>query len=184
MQYNKTVFLKTGEPCVIRTAEGADAAGVLRCFLLTHEETDNMLTYPDECTMTEEEERAFLEVRAEQKDGVELCAVVGGEIVGTAGFDPVGRHEKICHRASFGIGVLKAYWGRGVGRALTEACIALAKTAGLRQLELDVVEDNEAAIALYKSCGFSEYGRNPLGFCSRTSGDQALVLMRLELESP
>lgn len=33
MQYNKTVILKTGEACVIRTAEGGDAADVLRCFL-------------------------------------------------------------------------------------------------------------------------------------------------------
>ena len=181
MQYNKTVILKTGEACVIRTAEGADAAGVLRCFLLTHEETDNMLTYPDECTMTEADERAFLEQRAAQEDGVELCAVVGGKIVGTAGFDPIGRHEKVRHRASFGIGILKDFWGRGVGRALTTACVALAKEAGFRQLELDVVAENEAAAALYKSCGFVEYGRNPLGFCSRTNGDQTLVLMRLEL---
>ncbi len=182
MQYNKTVILKTGEPCVIRTATGDDAAGVLRCFLLTHEETDNMLTYPDECSMTEEDERAFLESRAAQPDGVELCAVINGEIVGTAGFDPIGRHEKIRHRASFGIGILRAYWGRGVGRALTEACVALAKQAGFRQLELDVVAGNEAAVALYQSCGFTEYGLNPLGFQSRASGDQPLLLMRLELD--
>lgn len=141
-----------------------------------------MLTYPDECSMTEEDERAFLEQRAAQEDGVELCAVIGGKIVGTAGFDPIGRHEKIRHRASFGIGVMRAYWGRGVGRALTTACVALAKEAGFRQLELDVVADNAAAVALYKSCGFVEYGRNPRGFHSRTKGDQALVLMRLELE--
>lgn len=183
MQYSKTVTLKTGEACVIRTATGADAAGVLRCFLQTHEETDNMLTYPDECGMTEESERDFLDARAAQPDGVELCAVIDGEIVGTAGFDPIGRHEKIRHRASFGIGVMQAFWGRGVGRALTTACVALAKEAGFRQLELDVVADNAAAIALYQSCGFVEYGRNPLGFCSRTKGDQPLLLMRLELEA-
>ena len=182
MQYNKTVILKTGEPCTIRTAEGADAAGVLRCFLGTHEETDNMLTLPEECTMTEEDERAFLEKRAQQTDGAELCAVVNGEIAGTAGFDPVGRHIKIRHRASFGIGILRDYWNRGIGRALTTACIALAKEAGYRQLELDVVADNAAAIALYESCGFAEYGRNPLGFCIPGRGDQTQVLMRLELE--
>ena len=95
----------------------------------------------------------------------------------------IGRHKKIRHRASFGIGVMRAFWGRGVGRALTTACVALAKEAGFRQLELDVVADNAAAIALYQSCGFVEYGRNPLGFCSRTKGDQPLLLMRLELEA-
>ena len=39
----------------------------------------------------------------------------------------------------------------------------------------------KAALALYKSVGFVEYGRNPKGFRSRTAGWQELVLMRLEL---
>ena len=182
MQYNKTVILKTGELCTIRTAVGADAAGVLRCFLGTHEETDNMLTLPGECTITEEEERAFLDERAQQTDGVELCAVVDGVLAGMAGFGAIGQHIKVRHRASFGIGILRDYWGRGIGRALTTACIALAKEAGYRQLELDVVADNAAALALYKSCGFAEYGCNPLGFHIPGRGDQPLVLMRLELE--
>ena len=43
------------------------------------------------------------------------------------------------------------------------------------------VAENEAAIALYRSEGFVEYGRNPKGFYSRYSGWQELVLMRLEL---
>ena len=43
------------------------------------------------------------------------------------------------------------------------------------------MSENRAAIALYESVGFREYGRNPKGFRSRTSGWQELVLMRLEL---
>ena len=52
------------------------------------------------------------------------------------------------------------------------------------QLELQVVADNAAAVALYKSMGFTESGRNPLGFRSRTTGWQSLLLMRLELSAP
>ena len=63
----------------------------------------------------------------------------------------------------------------------TEACIACARDAGYTQLELDVVADNAAALALYQSLGFTEYGRNPKGFRSRSGAWQALVLMRLEL---
>jgi L-amino acid N-acyltransferase YncA len=37
------------------------------------------------------------------------------------------------------------------------------------------------SVALYRSVGFEEYGRNPKGFRSRVSGWQELVLMRLEL---
>ena len=61
------------------------------------------------------------------------------------------------------------------------ACVELAKSAGYTQLELDVVADNARAISLYTSVGFVEYGRNPLGFNSRTTGYQTLVLMRKEL---
>ncbi len=75
----------------------------------------------------------------------------------------------------------KAHWGLGVGRALTEACIECARAAGYVQLELQAVAENKAALALYRSVGFAEYGRNPKGFRSRTTGWQELVLMRLEL---
>ena len=48
-------------------------------------------------------------------------------------------------------------------------------------MELMAVAENKAALALYQSVGFVEYGRNPKGFRSRVSGWQELVLMRLEL---
>ena len=181
MQYHKELLLKNGSRCIIRTATGDDAAGVLHCFVKTHTETDNMLTYPEERGFSEADERDYLGERAVRTDSVELCAVVGGEIVGTAGFDPVGTQIKLRHRATFGIGILKDYWGLGIGRALTESCIALAKQAGYRQLELDVLAANQAAILLYQSVGFTEYGRNPRGFRSREGEDQTLVLMLLSL---
>ena len=110
-----------------------------------------------------------------------LVAELDGRIAGTAGVDALGEKYKLRHRAEFGISVERAYWGRGIGRALTNACIEAARRAGYAQLELSVVAENAAAIALYRSAGFVEYGRNPLGFRSRVSGDQALVLMRRAL---
>jgi ribosomal protein S18 acetylase RimI-like enzyme len=65
---------------------------------------------------------------------------------------------------------------------LTKACIQCAKEAGYRQLELNVVAENERAISLYRSLGFVEFGRNPKGFNSRITGYQELIYMRLELE--
>ena len=93
----------------------------------------------------------------------------------------MGTKDKLRHRAEFGISLLKEYWGLGLGRALTEACIQCAREAGYAQLELSVVADNERAIALYEKEGFVEYGRNPRGFLSRTSGFQELVYMLLAL---
>ena len=102
-------------------------------------------------------------------------------MAGTAGIDAIGAQYKVAHRAEFGIGILKEYWGLGIGRALMEACIQCARTAGYAQLELDVVAENTRAISMYQMAGFVEYGRNPKGFRSRNAGYQELIFMRLEL---
>jgi GNAT superfamily N-acetyltransferase len=44
--------------------------------------------------------------------------------------------------------------GAGVGRALVEAVIELARERGCRRIELDANDHNEAAQALYRSFGF------------------------------
>ena len=140
-----------------------------------------LLTYPEEHSYSAEDEAEMLRRKTDSVDEIELLAFVDGAIVGSAGIGCVARKEKTRHRAEFGISVDKAHWGLGIGRALTEACIECAGTAGYIQLELEAVAENKTALALYKSVGFVEYGRNPKGFRSRVSGWQELVLMRLEL---
>ena len=181
MIYNKTIILKDGRECLLRNGTERDGKEALAAFLLAHEQTDNLLTYPDESTFTAEQEGRFLQEKTQSDNEIEILAVVDGYVAGTAGIESVGSKEKILHRADFGISLDKAYWGLGIGRALTRACIECAKKAGYRQLELNVVAENERAIALYESEGFVEYGRNPRGFLSRYTGWQELVLMRLEL---
>ncbi|MCF3962387.1 GNAT family N-acetyltransferase [Streptomyces fuscigenes] len=51
--------------------------------------------------------------------------------------------------------------GQGVGRALTEALLADARSAGVEVLTLDARGDNAGALRLYRSLGFTEYGRLP-----------------------
>lgn len=183
MKYNKRVILKDGRECLLRNGTENDAQAVYDLFNLTHEQTDFLLSYPDENSFNVEQEAEFLKKQTESEGAVEILAELDGRAVGFAGFSAVGTKFKTKRRAEFGISVDKEYWGLGIGRALTEACIECAKRAGYAQMELDVVGENERAIALYKSFGFIEYGRNPRGFCSRITGTwQELVLMRLELE--
>ena len=110
-----------------------------------------------------------------------LLAVVNDKIVATAGISAVGNKYKVRHRAEFGINVVKEYWGLGIGKAMMKACVQCAKNAGYQQLELEVVADNQRAFHMYKSIGFVEFGRNPLGFISKYSGPQELVYMRMVL---
>lgn len=182
MIYNKTITLKDGRECILRNGTGKDGREALAAFMLAHGQTDYLLTYPDEGSFTAEQEARFLEEKTKSCNEIEILAIVDGYVAGTAGIENIGSKEKIRHRAEFGISLDKAYWGLGMGRALTNACIECAKEAGYRQLELSVVAENKNAIALYESEGFVEYGRNPRGFLSRYTGWQELVLMRLELD--
>ena len=181
MEYEKTIRLKNGSVCHLRSATAQDGQAVLEHFNTTHAETDFLLTYPEESSFTADQEREFLARKAESPCEVELLAIVDGRVVGTAGVDALGRKYKLRHRAEFGVSVLRDYWGLGIGGALLDSCIECARRAGFLQLELTAVADNESALALYKKKGFTEFGRNPLGFRSRQSGFQELVLMRLEL---
>ncbi|HEM3167700.1 TPA: GNAT family N-acetyltransferase [Streptococcus suis 92-1400] len=180
MKFTKDLILKNDKKCIIRNAAGDDAQEVLKIFLLTHEQTDFLASYKDETTFDEKFEEQFLIEKENSDKEVYLCAIVDGCIVGTAGLNRKG-HNKIRHRAEFGMAIEKNFWRLGIGRALAMSCIECAKNAGYSQLELEVVGENRNAISLYKSIGFVEFGRNPRGFVSWHKGWQELVLMRLEL---
>ena len=182
MKFNQTITLKNGKKAILRNADASDGEAVLEVFKKTHEETDYLLSYPDECTFTPDKEAEFLSEKTESENGIEIISVVDGIVVGSAGIEAHGTKYKERHRADFGISILKKYWGLGLGKALTEACIECAKKAGYTQLELSVVADNENAVSLYLKEGFVEYGRNPKGFNSRISGYQEVIDMRLDLE--
>lgn len=181
MKYNKIIQLKNGMECLLRNGVEEDSKELVDNFNLTHRETDYLLTYPEENSFDEEQERHFLKEKLESENEVEIVALVEHKVAGTAGIEAIGSKYKVRHRAEFGISIAKEYWGLGIGRALLEACIECARNAGYVQLELTVVSENERALSLYKKAGFVEYGRNPKGFRSRTAGFQEVISMRLEL---
>lgn len=183
MKYFRQMKLKNGEELILRSGEEEDAEELLRIFNEAHAETDFLLTYPDENSFTPESEAEFLRNNAESGGAIEILAFYKGRLTGSAGIDPIGEKCKIRHRAEFGISILRQFWGMGIGRALTEACIECAQKAGYTQLELTAVAENERALALYRKLGFAEYGRNPRCFRKRDGRYQEAVLMRLELET-
>ena len=86
-----------------------------------------------------------------------LVAVHDGRIVGIAGI-----HAPSLPRMR-GIGNMMIYLhqdfhGVGLGTAMTEKLLALAKDEGLHRIGLEVVEDNKAAVRLYRRLGFKIEG--------------------------
>ena len=181
MKYLKTIRLKDGRECILRNGDERDGQAALDNFILTHEQTDFLLSYPDENTMTAEQEGQFLQRKTDSETEIEILAEVDGVVAGLAGIEAVGGMDKIRHRADFGISIDRKYWNLGIGTALMNACLECAKKAGYEQIELSVVAENESAITMYRKAGFEEFGRNPRGFKSRLTGYQELVYMRMEL---
>ena len=135
MKYDQKIILKNGDEAWLRNGDASDGDAVYGIFNLTHAETDYLLSYPDENSFDPEQEAQFLEEKTNSSNGIEIIAIVDGKIVGTAGIEAVGAKHKVRHRAEFGISVLKEYWGMGLGKALTGACIECAREAGYVQLE-------------------------------------------------
>ena len=86
-----------------------------------------------------------------------LVAEVEGRVVGVAGLH-VGRGRRR-HVGEIGMMVHDRYRGRGVGRTLLAALLALADDhLGLVRVELEVLSDNARAIRLYERFGFEHEG--------------------------
>ena len=55
-------------------------------FNLTHEQTDYLLSYPDENSFDVVQESRFLKEKSESDNEIEILAVVNNDVVGTAGY--------------------------------------------------------------------------------------------------
>ncbi|HHU24932.1 MAG: GNAT family N-acetyltransferase [Bacilli bacterium] len=158
----KTIKLKDGALCVFRSPKTEDAGEMLEYLKTCAQETEFILRYPEECTETVEEEAQYLNAINESPYNLMIGATVNGKIVGNAQI-AFKKRFKVCHRASIGIGIIKAYWNRGIGTALLSDLIEIGKARGVEQIELEVVSGNERAISLYQKMGFQIIGTIPKG---------------------
>ncbi|MEV6955559.1 N-acetyltransferase [Streptomyces sp. NPDC051183] len=94
-------------------------------------------------------------------DGALRAAYLGDRLVGLGYWLRYARPTHRPHADLEKLAVDGAVHGHGVGRALTEALIADARRAGIEVLTLDARGDNSGALHLYRSLGFTEYGRLP-----------------------
>ncbi|KOU08623.1 GCN5 family acetyltransferase [Streptomyces sp. NRRL F-5755] len=110
-----------------------------------------------------EVENLFRDVfRAVQEgDGALRAAYLDRRLVGLGYWLRYARPTHRPHADLEKVAVAASAHGRGVGRALTAALIGDARRAGIEVLTLDARGDNHSALHLYRSLGFTEYGRLP-----------------------
>ena len=86
------------------------------------------------------------------------------------------------HRAGVAIALCKEFWNLGIGTKMFEEMEKLALTKTYVQiLELDFVEGNTRARALYEKMGFKITGRRPSSICLKDGSllDEYIMQKRL-----
>ncbi|WP_395608973.1 GNAT family N-acetyltransferase [Pseudomonas sp. B22129] len=146
---------------IIRTLGGGDAEAYRALMLEAYG------AYPQAFTSSVAERAAMPLSWWEKRLSGPLDQLLGGfegdELAGIVGlaFEP---REKARHKVTlFGMYVTRAHQHKGLGRQLVEAALAEAcKHPRLKLIQLTVTAGNDAAFALYRRCGFIQYGLEPL----------------------
>ncbi len=156
-----TVACKDGTSCLLRRPTASDAAALIRLLKITAEESYFLLKEPEEITLTVAEEEAFLTAREDDESALMLIAEDTEGICGICSLTPIAPYRRVSHRCNVSIALLQRASGKGLGRAMLTTLLAAGKAYGYRQAELEVVEGNTSALALYQKLGFVPYGTRP-----------------------
>lgn len=149
-----------GKELVLRSATEADAEMLINYLKTICGETPFLIKEPEEITLTMEREIEIINRNNEAERGAMILGFLDGEYVGNCSINAYGQ-SRYRHRASIGIALFQKFNGQGIGTAMMEKLISLAREIGFEQLELEVVAGNERALHLYQKMGFEMYGTFP-----------------------
>lgn len=148
-------ILKDGRQALLRNPQEKDVQGLLDYLVRSAGESEFILRSPEECgKYTPESEVRWVANMNSSENAAVLVCEVDGVIAGNC---EVTRHTqlKTRHRASIGIALMSDFWGQGIGTAMFRELIHIAQGwDGVAQLELEFIEGNNRARALYEKMGF------------------------------
>lgn len=157
MRVNSKEFHAQHISYTIRSAAENDAKNLSEVRLQLDGETENFDREKGEAFINESGFKQIIRDDTESINSLFLVAEVNGQIAGFlrgAG----NQLKRTSHRVEFGIGVLKEYWGHGIGKNLLKEFIHWADSSGIRKITLQVLETNESAKRLYEKLGFEVEG--------------------------
>lgn len=91
------------------------------------------------------------------------CACADGKVVGFYAYQP-NMIDRCSHIANASYGVKKEYRGNGIGRALVEHSLKMAKADNFMAMQFNGVVSTNYAAKLYKDIGFKLIGTIEDGF--------------------
>ena len=154
--------LKDGRKAVLRSPREEDIPGMLDYLHVSAGETEFILRYPEECGKytAEGEKELFDRLNTSDSDAMLVC-LVEGKVAGNC--HVMWRKSiKTRHRAAVAIALLKEFWNQGIGTRMFREMIRIAESnENILQMELEFIEGNTRARALYEKMGFRITGVRP-----------------------
>ncbi len=149
----------------IREITGDDAEALVKLMLQLDRETKYLLYEPGERPADVREwEKKLTSMKPPENGTVFAAEGIGhdGEMR-MAGYLEVRRMpwQKVRHRVYIVIGILQQFAGRGVGTRLMSELETWCRKHGINRICLTVIEENKAAVALYKKMGYRIEGHHP-----------------------
>lgn len=178
----RKITLKDGREYTIRPATPADSKQMIEYLKITAGETPFLLRYPDEIQFTLEREQELLQGKLDNPNEFMMLAEIDGIVAGNCAIFAVGPARRVAHRAKFAIAIKKDFWHVGLGTAFMEYALTLAKEIGYEQVELEVIDGNDRAKALYERMGFKEMGRitNAIKYDDGSYRDEISMVMEVK----
>ena len=144
----------------LRNPQDEEAAAILDLGRTLLQETAYYLRLPEERAGSIEDARALIRYFRDLPGAVMLHIWDENEARPVAeGVLTRGGLQRISHVGTIGIGVLKSYWGRGLGQALMTALEDAARRDGVERLDFTVLAGNRRARDFYRRLGYLEEGR-------------------------
>ena len=161
----KKITLKNGKTAILKSPEIGDGAKMLAYIKTACGETDFLVRYPEEWeNVSVESEEKWIKNGRDSQNTLNITCYVDSDIAGNCEISFRGGC-KTCHRAMIAIAVLEKYWNLGIGTAMFEELMAAAKKhQGTEIVELEFIEGNDRARALYEKFGFRIVGERPNAF--------------------
>lgn len=161
MKFKPVKFnLKDGRLCEIREIQVNDAADMVEYLKIVMGESDFMNSYPDEITMTVEEEEKMIKGFNKSNSTLMLVVEMEGRLIASGTIIRLAK-RKMRHRGNVAVAVLKEFWNLGIGKNILLCLEGYAKDLDLAHIELDYYSGNKRARALYDKIGFIETGKTP-----------------------
>ena len=185
MKVYKEFILKNGKKLIIRSAEKEDAQEELDMYKKKCSETRFLSRGVEDVFPTAESFAEGYEDFLNDQRACSLVAIYDGKLIGSGHIEHYDNKRRAVHKCEVDLGILKDYWGLGIGGKIMQTLIDVARKANFEQVELSVASKNERAIKMYESFGFEKFGIMPraMKYEDGTYADFVIMVKFFEKES-